>query len=187
MNLTGGVLSLPTGYGGVLVAGERLCDLFLPFHPSRAALEELMRMKGWGGGESDFSRELLERMSRYFSGEPVSFSDIATDDEGLTTFARRVRDVVQTIPYGSLLTYGEVARLSGHPGAVRGVGRVMATNRHPLVIPCHRVVGADGSLRGFSAPGGVASKGYILALEGIRLPHSSGCRKHAKQSVQSLF
>lgn len=187
MNCTGGVITLATGSGGVLVRGDLLRELILPFHDSPERVWEMIRLRGWCGEESRLSRELLERIRRYFSGEPVSFSDVPTDEEGITDFARRVREVVRMIPYGTVLTYGEVARRIGSSGAVRGVGRVMAANRHPLVIPCHRVVGSDGGLRGFSAPGGVASKGYLLALEGGFPPARSIMACSVRAVRQSLF
>ena len=81
-----------------------------------------------------------------------------------TEFTRRVYEVVRSIPAGETLTYAEVARGAGHPGAARAVGSVMANNRHPLFIPCHRVV-ASGGLGGFSGPGGLAQKRQLLALE----------------------
>jgi len=84
-----------------------------------------------------------------------------------TEFTRRVYEVVRSIPPGETLTYGEVARGAGRPGAARAVGSVMANNRHPLFIPCHRVVASSG-LGGFSSPGGLDQKRRLLALESNR-------------------
>jgi methylated-DNA-[protein]-cysteine S-methyltransferase len=67
-----------------------------------------------------------------------------------------------------MLTYGQLARRVGSPAAARAVGSTMARNRLPLVIPCHRVVGSGGQLRGFSAPGGVAVKQRLLQMEAAR-------------------
>ena len=69
------------------------------------------------------------------------------------------------IPYGGVTTYSHLASGIGRPTAVRAVGRANATNPMPLVVPCHRVIGADGSLRGYGAPGGLETKAWLLALE----------------------
>lgn len=80
------------------------------------------------------------------------------------TFADRVRRVVARIPAGKTLTYGEVARRAGNPKAARAVGMIMSRNRDSKAVPCHRVVAADGSMRGYSM-GGVAVKAAMLARE----------------------
>jgi len=83
----------------------------------------------------------------------------------LTPFQRRVLEVVACIPSGMKLTYGEVARRIGKPAASRAVGAAIGNNPWPVLIPCHRVVGAGGKLTGFTAPGGVETKRKMLALE----------------------
>ncbi len=70
------------------------------------------------------------------------------------------------IPFGQIKTYGQVAREIGHPGAGRAVGAANAANPMAIVIPCHRLVGGDGSLHGYGAPGGIGTKAWLLALEG---------------------
>lgn len=105
---------------------------------------------------------LAEQARRYFNGEKVVFTaDI--DWSGYTPFQKQVLEAVLGIPYGAVLTYGEVARLVGRPGAARAVGGVMRANRTPLIVPCHRVV-AGGGLGGFVC--GIAFKRYMLELEG---------------------
>ena len=84
----------------------------------------------------------------------------------LTPFQAEVLQAVYTIPYGRLLTYKDIAEQIGKPGAVRAVGRANATNPMPIIIPCHRVLGADGKLHGYSAPGGLETKAWLLRLEG---------------------
>jgi methylated-DNA-[protein]-cysteine S-methyltransferase len=81
-------------------------------------------------------------------------------------FFRRVYEVVRRIPAGQTLTYGEVARAAGRPGAARAVGNAMAQNQLCLFVPCHRVVGTGG-LGGYSGAGGLATKRRLLALEGV--------------------
>ena len=113
--------------------------------------------------------ELVERMQAYAAGEPVTFSDLKLDLSHLSEFQKRVVTLCRKIPRGKTLTYGELAAKAGSPGAARAVGSVMAKNRFPIVVPCHRVVGSGGGLGGFSAPEGVSLKTRMLQLEGCQL------------------
>lgn len=91
------------------------------------------------------------------------------DFAGLPAFDAAVYDALRRIPPGETITYGELAARVGHPGAARAVGKAMGDNPWPILIPCHRVVGADGRVGGFSAPGGLATKARILTIERARL------------------
>lgn len=88
----------------------------------------------------------------------------------LTPFQQRVLKIVAEIPRGECLTYGQVARQAGSPGAARAVGAALRANPFPILIPCHRVIGAGGKLTGFTAPGGLASKKRMLEMEHAGLP-----------------
>jgi methylated-DNA-[protein]-cysteine S-methyltransferase len=110
--------------------------------------------------------ELADRLRRFAAGEPVDFRHVAVDDRHLAPFARRVVAACRRIPWGQSRTYGQLAAACGSPGAARAVGQVMARNRFPLVVPCHRVLAAGGGLGGFSAPQGLQMKRRLLALEG---------------------
>ena len=118
------------------------------------------------GRDSDFVCTLIERLQRYAAGEPVDFSDVRIDESHLTPFGKRIVAACRRIGWGSVRSYGELAAECGSAGAARAVGQVMAKNRFPLVVPCHRVLGAGGSLGGFSAPDGLRMKQRLLALEG---------------------
>jgi O-6-methylguanine DNA methyltransferase len=83
----------------------------------------------------------------------------------LTAFQRRVLEVVAAIPSGMRLTYGDIARRIGRPAAARAVGAAIGANPWPVLVPCHRVIGAGGKLTGFSAPGGIETKRRMLELE----------------------
>lgn len=96
---------------------------------------------------------------------PVAF-------RGGTPFQRRVWEELRTIPRGSTVTYGELAVRLGLPGGARAVGSAVARNPVSIVVPCHRVVGADGSLTGYA--GGVERKRTLLALEAARAPERVG-------------
>jgi O-6-methylguanine DNA methyltransferase len=85
----------------------------------------------------------------------------------MMTFRDKVYAVTKKIPQGKVATYGQVAKLAGNPKAARAVGAFMRTNPNAPIVPCHRVVGADGSLIGYSGKGGVAAKKKMLLAEGI--------------------
>ena len=88
------------------------------------------------------------------------------DESGLEPFARHVYAATRAIGPGAVATYGEIARAVGDPGAARAVGAALGANPYPVIVPCHRVLAADGALHGFSAPGGIATKRRMLELEG---------------------
>lgn len=108
---------------------------------------------------------LVERLTRYAAGGDDDFLDVEVHLGDATAFQRRVIDLCRRIPFGSSLTYGELAERAGHPRAARAVGNCMRTNRVPLIVPCHRVVGAGGAMRGYSAGEGVRMKLRLLELE----------------------
>ena len=108
---------------------------------------------------------LVRRLKKYAAGQPDSFGDIRVDLGPPGGFRRRVLEQCRLIPYGQMVSYGELAARAGSPGAARAVGNCMAGNQIPLLIPCHRVVCADGRLGSYSAPGGVATKRRLLAME----------------------
>ena len=101
-------------------------------------------------------------------GERRDLSLIALDMEGVPDFNRRVYEVARMIAPGTTLTYGAIAKELGAPDA-RGVGEALGQNPIPIIVPCHRVVAAGRKSGGFSAPGGVATKLRLLAIEGARL------------------
>lgn len=109
--------------------------------------------------------DLVERLKAYAAGEAVDFSDVRIDDGHLTEFGRKIVKACRRIARGGTKTYGELAARCGSPGAARAVGQVMARNRFPLVVPCHRVLAAGGLIGGFSAPEGLAMKRRLLSLE----------------------
>ncbi len=112
--------------------------------------------------------EVIQLIQRYADGERVDFASVPLDLTGLPEFHRRAYGLLAEIGYGGTTTYGAMARQLGDVGLSRAVGQAMGANPIPLIIPCHRVLGANGSLGGFSAPGGGASKRHLLLLEGAR-------------------
>jgi methylated-DNA-[protein]-cysteine S-methyltransferase len=112
-------------------------------------------------------RDLREQLVRFAEGEPQTFDEVPLDIEELTPFARQVLGECRKLQWGQVMTYAELAHQAGRPGAARAVGNVMANNRFPLVVPCHRVIGSGGGLGGYSAPGGLATKRRLLEAEGV--------------------
>jgi methylated-DNA-[protein]-cysteine S-methyltransferase len=106
-------------------------------------------------------------LQRYFHGERIDFSDIPVDLRDLPSFRQKVLNIIRTVAFGEIRSYGQVAELCGSPRAARAVGGALAANPIPVIIPCHRIVASDGRLTGFSAPGGVNSKIVLLQLEGV--------------------
>ena len=110
----------------------------------------------------------IDEIVALLSGEARDLSFVRLDLGDVGDFERRVYDVARNIPPGRTLTYGDIAKRIGEPGAARAVGRALGANPFPIVVPCHRVLGADGKVGGFSARGGVETKIRILAIEKAR-------------------
>ena len=111
--------------------------------------------------ERDAFRDAAAQLDAYFAGELREF-DLPLAPQG-TPFQRAVWQALQTIPYGRTLTYAQLAQQLGKPKAVRAVGAANGRNPLPIIIPCHRVIGADGSLTGYG--GGLLIKEALLSLE----------------------
>lgn len=111
--------------------------------------------------------DLLRQIQGYLAGERTMF-EVGIDWSGMTEFQRETLQATFAIPYGETRTYGEIAAQIGRPRAARAVGRAEATNPCALIIPCHRVVGADGKLHGYSGAQGLKTKAWLLAFEGGR-------------------
>lgn len=117
----------------------------------------------------DLAAQWLLHLREYLEGRRRAFP-LPIDWTPFTPFRRAVMQAAMAIPYGEVRTYSDLAAAVGRPGAARAVGRVMATNPMPLVVPCHRVVGRDGGLHGYGGPGGLSTKAWLLRLEGVNLP-----------------
>jgi methylated-DNA-[protein]-cysteine S-methyltransferase len=105
-----------------------------------------------------------QELAEYLRGERSEF-DLPIDWSGMGPFQVQALQAMYAIPYGQTRTYSQLASQIGHPGAARAVGRAGATNPIPLVVPCHRVVGADGSLRGYGGAHGIQDKRWLLEME----------------------
>jgi methylated-DNA-[protein]-cysteine S-methyltransferase len=158
------------GFGAVVASEAGLVEVVLPFAGTGAA-EMVTEMAGFypaAQTANALTEETALLLQRYFSGQPVSFR-LQIDTRGFTPFQVLVYEKVAAIPYGQVKTYAQVAAEIGCKGAARGIGTAMARNPVPIIIPCHRVVGAAGTMTGYSAAGGVASKRFLLSMEGVTL------------------
>jgi O-6-methylguanine DNA methyltransferase len=135
------------------------------------------RVQSFESFKVSFQQDVIERanahldvlsaqLDNYFKGQPESF-DIPLDFLGGTDFQKSVWAIVHKIPYGQTTTYGQISQKLGKPGAVRAVGAANGANPIPIVVPCHRVIQADGKLGGYS--GGLDIKDALLRLEGAVL------------------
>lgn len=116
----------------------------------------------WQTGSSDVLLEAQRQLGEYFAGERLHF-DLPLSPRG-TDFQRAVWSMLAEIPYGGTWSYRDLAERIGKPTAMRAVGAANGRNPLPIVLPCHRVIGADGSLTGFG--GGLPTKQFLLKLEG---------------------
>jgi methylated-DNA-[protein]-cysteine S-methyltransferase len=114
----------------------------------------------------DSVRAAIDGIVAVLGGAPLDLGFVCLDERGIDPFRRAVYAATRAIPPGSTATYGDIARAIGRPDGARDVGAALASNPFPIVVPCHRVVGASGKLTGFSAPGGLATKRRMLELEG---------------------
>jgi methylated-DNA-[protein]-cysteine S-methyltransferase len=136
---------------------------------TRLAFEESLR-RDWHPAEPEIvfnaqrTASATQQVCEYLAGERRNF-DLAVDWSVMGDFQQRALQATTAIPFGETRTYAQIATGLGQPGAARAVGRAEATNPMPLVVPCHRVLGADGKLHGYSAPGGLKTKAWLLELE----------------------
>ena len=149
--------------GQLLLAGDEDGLKFIGFPEGKG---KVAVDNAWEHGADCFP-DVKSQLVEFFEGRRHSF-DLQLAPSG-TDFQLAVLAALQTIPCGETRSYLEIAKQIGRPKAVRAVGAANGRNPLPIVIPCHRVIGADGSLTGFG--GGLAAKRFLLELEGVTLPH----------------
>jgi methylated-DNA-[protein]-cysteine S-methyltransferase len=118
-------------------------------------------------GSNDGSDPLVERFRAFLGGREVDFSDVELDLDWATPLQRSIAETLRAVPRGEIVSYGELAALAGRPGAPRAAGAFCAVNRFAFVVPCHRVVAANGI--GGYGDAGIEVKRRLLALEGVVL------------------
>ncbi|APW43698.1 methylated-DNA--[protein]-cysteine S-methyltransferase [Rhodoferax saidenbachensis] len=163
----------PLGYCGIAWGAQGLTGVQLP-EANEAATRARMakRFPQCGEGEPPPDvRVAITAITALLDGkptEPTDLSDLVLDMDGVPPFHQRVYTLARGIPPGETLTYGEMARLLGEPGAARAVGQALGANPFAPVVPCHRILAANGRSGGFSAPGGVDTKLRMLLTERAR-------------------
>jgi methylated-DNA-[protein]-cysteine S-methyltransferase len=164
---------IPSPFGDVwAVVDDDGALVRLDFEGGRSAPRDREDLEAWFEARGAFVqwnkarlRPVARQLNAYFRGKRTSF-DLPVAPEG-TPFQRKVWKALQRIPFGKTLSYGQLAKRVGSPGAARAVGRANATNPVSVVIPCHRVIGSNGSLTGYG--GGMERKRGLLELEGAEL------------------
>lgn len=116
----------------------------------------------------------ISQVNAYLSGKSTCL-DVPLDWEDVSSFARRVYEATMQIPFGEVRSYGEIAAAIGQPNAARAVGGALGANPFVLFVPCHRVIGQDGYLHGFSAPNGLETKSWLLQHEGHQILDNHLC------------
>lgn len=150
------LFSTAIGTGMVIATEAGLCRIELP--QSTQCFDRLH--------SSTLTRQASSLLERYFRGEQVAF-DLALDLSGNSPFQQLILSLTALIPYGQLATYGWLAKQADRPCAARAVGRALAANPLPVIIPCHRIIAASGELTGYSCSGGILMKKNLLIMEGI--------------------
>jgi methylated-DNA-[protein]-cysteine S-methyltransferase len=165
------------GCFGLAATDNGLLRTALPLAKREKVKLQLLRYFPSAQYDKALFKNVQKQITAYFDGDRINFGDIPVVLDGLGLFARRVLTACRRIEFGRIVTYGRLAEMAGKPGAARAVGGVMAKNPLPLIIPCHRVICANGSLGGFSATGGIRTKAKLIELEKYILAQSRKFRK----------
>ena len=165
----------PIGLLTVAGQGESLTHLVI-----EGAAHPPTRRERWVEDAAAFP-DVVAQLVAYFAGERTGF-DAALRPAG-TSFQKRVWDALSEIPYGETRSYGEIARRIGQPGAARAVGLANGRNPIAVIVPCHRVIGANGTLTGYA--GGLQAKRALLDLEQTRRPGARRTRPALGAAIAS--
>ncbi|HSV83433.1 MAG TPA: methylated-DNA--[protein]-cysteine S-methyltransferase [Ramlibacter sp.] len=164
------------GACGIAWTEDALAAVQLPEDSEPATLARLRRSAGEvpEATPPPFVQAAIGRVQRLLQGEHDALADLPLDFSRVPAFHRRVYELARAIPPGEVLTYGEVARRLGEPGAARAVGQALGHNPFAPVVPCHRVLAAGGRSGGFSAEGGALTKLRLLEIERARFDGEPG-------------
>ena len=160
----------PLGDCGIAWCNDTVLATHLPEETSADTSRRLAARTGATKGEpSSIIRRAIASMTALLEGERTDLTSIGCDLGGIDPFAAQVYAMTRAIPSGETSTYGVIASQLGDKRFARDVGVALGRNPLPIIVPCHRVVGADGRLTGFLAAGGVATKLKMLAIEGAQV------------------
>jgi methylated-DNA-[protein]-cysteine S-methyltransferase len=158
-----GYLDTPLGRLLLTSRDGHLTALVIPGEAARGAEAAPRALPAASAGCPVLARA-AQQLAEYFTGGRRAF-DLPVALPTGPAFTRRVYDLLRKVPYAATVTYGDLAAQAGSPGAARAVGQVMASNPLPIVVPCHRVIAANGGLGGYSGGSGVGTKSWLLAFE----------------------
>lgn len=169
------LFTTPIGDCGVAWRGELIVATRLPDKTPEATIAGLVsRTAATKGEPGPAVRRVIEAMVALLEGEQTDLSFIACDFSGIDPFSLKVVGITRSIPAGATTTYGAIAQKLGDKQRAREVGQALGRNPFPVIVPCHRVVGANGRLTGFSAAGGIQTKLKMLAIEKARIGEEPG-------------
>lgn len=164
------LFSTALGTCGIAWRNGRVVGTSLPdADPDRTGRWLARRQGAVPGTPPSTVAEAMAAIVALLDGRQTDLGTIDCDFGGSDPFAARVYDAARAIPAGETRTYGAVANALGDKALARRVGQALGRNPLPIIVPCHRVLGADGKLVGFSAPGGVETKLRMLAIEGVKI------------------
>lgn len=164
MNTHYRIIETNGGFVGIVASDRGLRRVYLPEQSRASAVRGINKDFADTAEDERLMPELAGDIARFFLGESVEF-DVRFDWSGYGSFEVDVWRACSEIEYGSTGSYKSLSERVGRPGGARAVGNAMGRNPFPIVVPCHRVVKSDGSLGGYSGPGGVDFKRQLLEME----------------------
>lgn len=160
-------INSPIGRILIITAAEMLCGLEFEAYESRTYGFLEKRFGEFKLNDTQNASAITQRIQAYLEGDYHSLDQILVSTGG-TAFQQQVWTALRSIPIGAVITYGELAQRLGKPAAARAIGITNSLNPISIVLPCHRVIGANGALTGYA--GGLERKRWLLQHEGVRLP-----------------
>ena len=165
----------PLGECGIAWRAEAIVATHLPEETSAATAARLVARTGASEGQPPSEiRRAIGSMTSLLEGDRIDLSWIVCDFGAVDPLSEKVYNAVRAIPPGQTLTYGAIALQLGDKRLAQNVGRILGRNPLPIIVPCHRVIGANGKLTGFSAYGGIDTKLRMLAIENARIGDAPG-------------
>ncbi len=154
------------GYFGLAGSKKGICRTCLPLPTANLVKKTLLKGLSDTKNEKNAFRHTEKLITAYFKGSYVNFDrQIPLLLHNFSPFAKKILNICRNIKVGQTITYKQLAFRAGRPNASRAVGRIMAANPLPLIIPCHRVIKSNGQLGGFSAAGGLSMKKKLIDHE----------------------
>lgn len=162
--LTVSVFATPLSWMGLLGRNQELVSVCVGHSSSKTIFAAARKIEP-DFEEIDWNPQLRSQLEAYAEGEPVDFRSCKLQFPPMTAFRLKIIEATRKLAFGQTTSYGDLARLVGHPRAARAVGTVMSTNHFPILIPCHRVLAAGGKLGGYTSPLGTKFKQRLLEME----------------------